>query len=301
VAGLDDAIAGHGRLFLLEGEPGIGKSRLAEEVGARAQNRGALVLVGRCWEQGGAPAYWPWMQSLRVYVREVDGTQLRAQLGAGGPDLVQIVPELRHRFPDLPEPSPLDPEGARFRLFDATAEFLRNAARQRPLMLILDDLHSADAPSLLLLLQFLARELGSIRVLILGAYRHVDPLPGEPLTEMLAGVAREPVTRRLSLAGLGALEIAEYVRLTASEIPSPQLVAALQAQTAGNPLFVGEIVRLLSVEGALTRRAGEPKVTIPQSVRGVIARRVSHLSPESSRLGALRAAARARRCAHQGG
>jgi tetratricopeptide (TPR) repeat protein len=150
-------------------------------------------------------------------------------------------------------------------------------------VLVLDDLHAADAPSLLLL-RFIARELGSTRMLVLGAYRNVDPLPGEPLSEMLADVDREPVTSRLSLGGLSESDVAEYVRLTASDLASPQLVAAVHGQTEGNPLFVGETVRLLSIEGALTEPADEPPLTIPQSVRDVIARRLTHLPEESNRL-----------------
>jgi eukaryotic-like serine/threonine-protein kinase len=283
VAGLDDAFAGRGRLFLLEGEPGIGKSRLAEELAARAKARGAAVLVGRCWEAGGAPAYWPWMQALRAYVRESDTAALGAQLGAGARDLAQLVPELRQLFPDLPPPSTLEPEGARFRLFEAAAEFLRNAGEHRPLVLVLDDLHAADAPSLLLL-RFLARELGSTRLLLLAAYRNVDPVPGGPLTEMLAEVAREPVTGRLSLQGFSESDVAEYLELTASDLASPRLAAALHGQTEGNPLFVGEIVRLVSVEGGLSESPDGPRMTVPQGVRDVIARRLTHLPQESNRV-----------------
>ena len=283
VTGLEDAFAGRGRVFLLSGEPGIGKSRLAEELTAHAKARGARVLVGRCWEAGGAPAYWPWVQSLRAYVRESDKDALRTQLGSGAAELAQVLPELRERYPDLPLPSSAEPESVRFRLFDATAEFLRNAAERRPIVLVLDDLHAADAPSLLLL-RFLAREVASTRLLLLGAYRDVDPLPGDPLSAMLAEVAGESAVRRLVLDGLSETEVAEYVELTASEMASPQLVAALHGRTVGNPLFVGEIVRLLSVEDELPESADEPRLTIPQGVRDVIARRVSYLSSESKRL-----------------
>jgi AAA ATPase domain len=279
VEGLDDAVAGRGRLFLLAGEPGIGKSRLAQELIAHAGSRNARILVGRCWEAGGAPAYWPWVQSLRAHVRRSDDSTLRSELGAGAAELAQIIPELRRRFPDLREPLGLESEGARFRLFDATAEFLRSASESRPLVLVLDDLHAADAPSLLLL-RFLARELGSSRILLLGAYRDVDPVPGDPLTEMLVEVAREPVTRRIALGGLSEPEVAEYVDLTASELGSTELVRGLHAETEGNPLFVGEIVRLLSVEGVPTESAAEARLAIPQSIRDVIARRLTHLSPE---------------------
>jgi hypothetical protein len=108
------------------------------------------VLVGRCWEAGGAPAYWPWVQSMRMYIEQSEPETLRSQLGAGAADLAQIVPELRELFPDLPKPS-LETEGARFRLFDTAARFLKHAADARPLVLVLDDLHAADEPSLLLL------------------------------------------------------------------------------------------------------------------------------------------------------
>jgi DNA-binding SARP family transcriptional activator len=283
VGGLDDAFAGRGRLFLVEGEPGIGKTRLAEELGAQARRRGARVLVGRCWEAGGAPAYWPWVQSLRAYVRDADADALRVQLGPGAAELAQIVPELRGRLPDLPAPPALESEAARFRLFDATAEFLRSAAKERPIVLVLDDLHAADAPSLLLV-RFLARELGATRMLVVAAYRDVDPIPGQPLTAMLAEIARESVTRRLSLGGLSEREVAEYVDSTASEIASAELVAAVHEEAEGNPLFVGEIVRLLAVEGVRHDSTAAVRLAIPPSVSQVIARRLTHLSDECNRL-----------------
>jgi eukaryotic-like serine/threonine-protein kinase len=283
VAGLDDAFAGRGRLFLLSGEPGIGKTRLAEELSARARARGARVVFGRCWEAGGAPAYWPWVQSLRAYTAEMDPGSLRAQLGAGAVDLAQMVPELREQFADMPEPAPTEADGARFRLFDATARFLQKAAEQRPLVVLLDDLHAADEPSLLLL-QFVARELPSMRVLILGAYRDVDPILGSPLTEFFREVAREPVASRFTLGGLAEGEVGTYVDITASELASPALIAALHRETEGNPLFVGEIVRLLSLEGGQSDIDGDVRLAVPDSVHDVIARRLAHLSPECRRV-----------------
>lgn len=280
LAGLDDALAGRGRLFLLVGEPGIGKSRLAEELIARSTARGVQALVGRCWEAGGAPAYWPWVQSLRAYVRGSDPDALRSQLGDGAAYLAQIVPEVRRYFPELAEPVSLESKGDRFRLFDAAAEFLRDASEAQPLLFVLDDLHAADTASLLLL-RFLARELGSMRILLVGAYRDVDPIPGRPLTELLAELAREPVSRRLALAGLSEGEVAEYVELTTTKTASPELVATVYGETEGNPLFVGEVVRLFSIEGA---DLAEPTIEIPQSVRDVIARRLTHLSGECKRI-----------------
>ena len=280
VSRLDDALSGHGRLVLLVGEPGIGKSRLADEVVRRSRARGATVLTGRCWEAGGAPPYWPWVQSLRAYVREADPGALRAQLGSGAPYLVQLLPELRDRFADVAEPVSLESEGERFRLFDAVAEFLGNAARDRPIVLVLDDLHAGDTPSLLLL-QFLARELDSMPVLVVGACRDVDPTPTQPLTALLRELASEPVAHRISLGGLSREEIAEYLELTAAEIATPALATALHDETEGNPLFVGETVRLLVAEGD-TR--GEHALAIPQTVRDVIARRLARLTEQCNRV-----------------
>src|SRR5262249_14049482 len=185
----------------LVGEPGVGKTRLAEELMAEARMRGAEILVGRCWEAGGAPAYWPWVQSLRALARETEADELRRQLGPGAPDLTQILTELRERVPELPETAALESEAARFSLFDATAEFLSRASRSRPMVIFLDDLHAGDASSLLLL-QFVTRQLGSTRILVLGAYRDVDPIPGRPLTEFLSEVAGESVARSIAVGGL---------------------------------------------------------------------------------------------------
>jgi len=142
LAGLDDAMSGRGRLFLLAGDPGIGKSRLADEAAAQARDRGFKVAWGRCWEAGGAPAYWPWVQSLRACVRGLDGEELQAHLGAGAPFVAQIVAEVAEILPDVRPPPPMGAEGGRFRLFDAVATFLRNAGAGQPLMLVLDDLHA---------------------------------------------------------------------------------------------------------------------------------------------------------------
>jgi DNA-binding SARP family transcriptional activator len=280
--GLDAAAGGRGRLVLVAGEPGAGKSRLAEELAREAGARGARILTGRCWEGGGAPAYWPWVQSLRAYVRESTPELLRAQLGPGAVELAQILPELRELLPGLPEPPSLDSDAARFRLLCATAEFLRSVCAARPTVLVLDDLHAADPPSLVLL-RFLARELGSIHLLVLGAYRDVDPVPGQPLSETLVEVAREPGTRRLSLGGLSEAEVTRYLERTAPAIASPELGRELHEQTEGNPLFVAETVRLLALEGIEPDAGGRVRLAVPRNVREVIARRLKHLSEDCNR------------------
>jgi predicted ATPase len=278
----EETLAGRGRLVLLVGEPGIGKSRLADELVVQARARGAGVLVGRCWEAGGAPAYWPWVQSLRGLIRSTEVEALRRQLGAGGSDLADLLPELRELVPDLAERPRLESETARFRLFEAASAFLKKAAESRPLLLVLDDLHAADEPSILLV-QFLARELGDSRLLVVGAYRSVDPTPADPLTTALIELAREPVTRTIALVGLDEEDVRRFIEATTGESATDQLVAAIHEETEGNPLFVGEIVRLLATEGGLANIQA-PRLAIPQSVRDVIARRLRHLSEECNRV-----------------
>jgi DNA-binding SARP family transcriptional activator/tetratricopeptide (TPR) repeat protein len=272
---LEDALVGRGRVVLLAGEPGIGKSRLAGELIAHAQPRGVRVLVGRCWEAGGAPAYWPWIQSLRAYARETSPEVLATQLGAGAAYLAQLLPELRALSPELPELPALESEGARFRLFEAVSSFLQSATRAGPLALVLDDLHAADQPSLLLL-QFVAREIGNSRLLVLGAYRDVDPTPRDPLTSTLAELVREPHTTQIVLTGLSEPDVAAYVELSSGTKPAPQLAQAVHAETEGNPLFMAEVVRLFDAEGRIGDETAPAR--IPPGVRAVIGQRLARLS-----------------------
>ncbi len=275
VGALEEALAGRGRLVLLVGEPGIGKSRLAHELMARARERGAQVIVGRCWEAGGAPAYWPWVQSLRTHVRGAEPDALRAQLGSRGADLAQLLPELRELIEDLPEPQALEAEGARFRLFEAVSSYLRGATKDRPLVLGLDDLHAADEPSLLLL-QFVAREIGDSRLLVVCALRDVDPTMRDPLVSTVAELVREPHTTQIALAGLSEEDVAAYIELSTGTEVAPRLVEAIHSETEGNPLFLAEAVRLLDAEG----RFADPDahLQIPPGVRAVIGQRVGRLS-----------------------
>ena len=197
---LDGALSGRGGFVLIGGEPGIGKSRLAEELAGQAQERGARVLVGRCWEAGGAPAYWPWVQALRAYVaRRATRSALRSHVAQAGAELAharsrasgQLLPTCRRRRDS-------DSEGARFRLFESVAGSSSSAAASQPLALFFDDLHAADAPSLLLL-RFVAAELARAPILIVGCYRDTEVGPGQPLAEALPELAREAARPAVSL------------------------------------------------------------------------------------------------------
>ncbi len=282
LSALDDAVSGRGRLVLIGGEPGIGKSRLAEELASRAGDGRGEVLWGRCWEAGGAPPYWPWVQALRSCVRGRSSEELRAELGPGAAEIAELVPDVRQRLPDLGAlPAVADPQQARFRLFDSIAGFLMNASRRRPLVLVLEDLNWADEGSLLLL-EFVARELADAHVLLIGTYRDIDLSRRHPLSKTLGELARERLFERVLLGGLSHEDVERFIEATCAFAPDQALVRALYTQTEGNPFFVSEVVRLLTEEGALTPEAlGTPErwsARIPEGVREVIGRRLERLS-----------------------
>ncbi|HZQ38231.1 MAG TPA: LuxR C-terminal-related transcriptional regulator, partial [Dehalococcoidia bacterium] len=208
-------------------------------------------------------------------------------LGVGAPAIVRLVPELAEIVGGQPEPPQLEAEQARFYLFDRIIAFFRAAAEARPLVLVLDDLHWADAPSLLLL-SFLAREALGARILVLGTYRDADVNRTHALTRALSEIARIPGSVRLALSGLEPAVIAEFVRSLCGIVPPQAVVAAVARQTEGNPFFVSEVVRLLEGDGSLTAGevagAGELRLTIPTTVRETIGRRLDVLSPDCSKV-----------------
>jgi DNA-binding SARP family transcriptional activator len=264
---VDRALAGGGALLLVGGEPGIGKSRLAEALAAQARDSGARVLVGRCWEAGGAPAYWPWVQALRGYLRELPREQLLAQTGQGGPELTALFPELGDV---LPASAAASSDGARFRLFEAIGSLLVNASAAEPMAVFLDDVHAADGSSLLLL-RYLATQLPGLPLLISCCYR--DTEAGPELAGALADLGRDPITHRVSLAGFDEGATARLLEETMGSAPGAGLIAQVHDGTRGNPLFVAELGRLLA--------AGEwreGRLPIPDGVRETIGHRLERRS-----------------------
>jgi class 3 adenylate cyclase/tetratricopeptide (TPR) repeat protein len=276
-ATLDQALAGRGQIVLLVGEPGIGKSRTAEEIAGRAARLGAEVLAGRCWEEEGAPAFWPWVEVIRAYVRARDDAELTAALGVEGGDLVQLVREIRERLPALQATPSRDGESARFRLFDSMATVLLRAARMRPMLIVLEDLHGADRASLLFL-RFLARGLRDAGLLVVGTFRDMALTREHPIAETLGELVREPASCTVPLRGLSAAEVASLIETSTGVSPPPQLVAKLRDRTGGNPLFLTEAVRSLAGRGPADAWASAPDLTIPAGVRAAVLGRLENLS-----------------------
>ena len=271
---LADAVAGRGSFVGLAGDAGIGKTRLLEELVARAALPDDRVLWGRCLAHEGVPPYWPWTQAIRSYVERAEPAALRADLGPGATDMAQLVPEVRERLPDIGTAPRIDPEQARFRLFDSVASFLRRASARRPLLLVLEDLHWSDRASVLLL-TFVAPELRRTSVLVAGTYREAE-MRGLP--QLFGEVAQ--AGSHVLLRGLDRNETADFIGRSVARVPTENVVAELHRITEGNPYFLGEIMRGPSAPGT-----GE----LPEGVREAIRRRLAPLSAEDRRLLAMAA------------
>jgi tetratricopeptide (TPR) repeat protein len=279
VAGLEDAIGGRGRLFLIAGEPGIGKTWLAEHLAGQAAKRGTRVLWGRCWEAGGAPPFWPWSQMIGDLAEGLDEQTLAAWLGAGAAHVARLVPGLAERLGTdaiASVPSPAS-DAARFSLFQAVTGLFKQAASVQPLLLVLDDLHAADDSSMLLL-EFLAPDLRGARLLVVGTYRDVAVDPPEGVGDAIGPLVREG--QLVNLGGLDRNDVKNLIVALSGVEPSEAKVAAVQEATEGNPLFVREAVRLLASDATL-EDPGRLRVPMPESVRAVIGRRLAPLSADA--------------------
>jgi predicted ATPase/DNA-binding CsgD family transcriptional regulator len=281
----DDMLQGRCRVMTLLGEPGIGKTRCVEACGRAAEEQGALVLWGRCYEERGAPPYWPWVQVLRDYIAASSQSELQLALSHGAEGVAALVPEVAEHLQQLRAAPQVEREPgaqARFRAFDAVAQFLIKAAQQVPLVVIIDNLHWADVPSLSLL-EFLSHELSRSRMLILATYRDGEVARGSALLDALGGLDREAHVQRVRLKGLDEAGIGALAgHLLDKPLPG-RVIDTIYEQTDGNPLFVIELLKVLIEE---SRDAGiEPiAVRIPDGVREAIGRRVGRLDAACSEL-----------------
>ncbi len=247
---LADAAAGHGRLVLLAGEPGIGKSRLADEAARRS---GMRVLWGRCWEAGGAPPFWPWIQVLRAIARDV--------AVAAPVELSRLLPELGA---STAAKQPVADE--RFLLYDAIHRYLGAAANERPLLIVLEDLHAADAASLRVL-AFVASHLRGSAVAVIGTYRTSEARTTPEVGDLIVKLGRDAETivpKPLSRADIAALA-------ADANISSDSIIDAIDRTSEGNPLFARELVKL-SERGPFA---------IPDTVRAAIREHLQRVPAEA--------------------
>ncbi|MFF2864267.1 ATP-binding protein [Streptomyces rubiginosohelvolus] len=287
----------HGGLVLVTGEAGIGKSTLVTDAAHEARRRGALVVGGSCWDSDNTPGYWPWVQVLRGLRRSATATEWAAAQEASDGRLAVLLgdpaavatggahggePGVEAGAPGDTGPSGGDwsgggppgsgsSEGAEaFGLFDAVTTALVTVSQSRPLVVVLDDLHSAD-PASLRLLEFAAQHAWFERLLLIGTYRDVEvEAPGHPLQQLILPlVSRAAAT--LTLTGLGRDEVGALMTVTTGREPAPRLVDEVHRRTGGNPFFVEQTARLW--------HSGAPVSTIPPGVREAVRQRLA-LLPE---------------------
>jgi len=282
-------LAGTGRLFLISGEPGIGKTRLAEELATEARVRRVRVVWGRCWAGDGAPAYWPWVQVVRSCLSDAHSTRIDELVKPGAPQVADLLPETNQVrrssavAPRLHAVPSADPEEARFRLFDSVARLLNSVADAEPVMIILDDLQEADQPSLLML-RFIARQLKEARVLIVGSYREAEVRDSPALSRLIGEIARDG--HQVLLSGLKDSEIASWLQLRGGVDVSPTMISALTGVTGGNPLFIDGMLRMLAAEGQELSNGQLMirELRLPENVRQTIRHRLSFLSKQANEI-----------------
>ena len=279
-----EASEGQRALVLLTGDAGIGKTRAAAEVAARAHDDGAVVLYGRFDEETLTP-YQPVVEMLRGWSAGAPLDSLRERLGPRAAELGILLPEFGPPPADhLATGSITGPEAdaQRYRFFDAVATLIGVVGAEAPVVLIFDDLHWADRPTLQLL-RHLVRSPAPRRVLFLGTYRESEISDRHPLHELIGDLRREGTMRRLELTGLAEPEVGELVAELASAPASESFVHALAGETEGNPFFIEEVVRhIRDTAGALSEEMTLEEAGVPDGVREVTARRLRRLS-ESTR------------------
>jgi tetratricopeptide (TPR) repeat protein len=286
------ATEGSLRVVMVAGEPGIGKTRLAAELARRVDDDGGTVLYGRCDEDLGVP-YQPFAEALRPYVAACPLDELVVHVEAHEGELTRLVPELARRLPEVPPPLQAEPEVERYRLFEAVAGLFGTASLRAPVLLVLDDLHWAAKPTLLLLRHLVAHGKPAAAV-ILGTYRDTELSRTHPLADTLADLRRLEDVERVALVGLDADGVAAFVEAAGGEALEERglaLARALHAETEGNPFFIGQVLRHLSETGAMYLRDGQwtyggslDQLGIPEGVREVIGRRLSRLSEMTDRV-----------------
>lgn len=276
LAALDEARTS-ARMVVVEGEPGIGKTRLAEEVADEGERRGAMTLVGRSMEGGAAPAFWPWLGVLRSLVASASPSD-------GSPEPPDHAPGLLGQV--LAPQGEVDDQvlgSARFQLFEEVATAVAASARHRPLVIVLDDVQWADQASLDLLC-FLAGRLVDEPVLVLATVRELEVGRNDAVVDALVAVGRRPSSRRLHLRGLTAQETGRLLAQATGRDVDDAVADAIHARAEGNPFFATELARLLADDAELDDAAAVTASDVPAGVRDVVRQRVGRLPPATVEL-----------------
>lgn len=287
--GWQDAVAGNGRFIAIGGNPGIGKTRLITEFTQNAEVGRSRVLWSQMIEDAGAPPYFMWMLALRSCIQQSSADTLPVDLGSGASDIATIVPELRETLEFESHKPALESQIARYQLFDSVTRFLLRVAERKPLILLFDNLHSADQSSLEML-EYFCQQIANSAVLIVGAYRESEVDRRHPLRPALDRLARSTGYIRVELSGLSRIETATLLQAKSGRAPPNPLVNKVQEQSGGNPLFVTEVGSMLASRSSdLHLRGAGLHFQVPESLRDVITARLDTLTRDTCQL--LRVAA----------
>ena len=282
-AAFDDAVNGNGRLAMVVGEPGIGKTALCKELARYVEEQGGTTLIGHCYEEGSLSLpYLPFLQAMRTYMVSRSEDDLRADLGDSASHVTRIMPEVQDKLGVEPG-APIDPEEDRYRLLDGVTTFLTNASKSRPLSIVLEDLHDADSGTLEML-TYLSGFLSETNALVVGTYRDVEVDRAHPLASALVELRRVSTFARVTLRGLGLEDVRRMITDVSGESITEHLAETVHRQTEGNPLFVQEVARYLREEQLLTTSDSEVDLRVPEGVRDVIGKRLSRLSKECNQM-----------------
>jgi class 3 adenylate cyclase/tetratricopeptide (TPR) repeat protein len=282
----------HLGVVLISGEPGMGKTSLVAQAARAVHSGGATVLYGGCDEDLAVP-YKPWVEALTPLVQSLPDEVLRRFTEANGLTLARLVPDLARRLAEQSPVPAAESDAELLMIMESVVRFLTAASEETPLLVVLDDLHWADAASLQLLGQ-LARSSTPMAVTVVGTFRDSDLSRSHPLTSLLARLHRVPTVQRLPLIGLEDFEIIGLMEGAAGHTLPDEGVAlahALRRETGGNPFFVVEMIIHLAQEGIFVQgddgvwrlTVDLDEIGLPTSVREVVAQRVATLGEETER------------------
>ncbi|MGH9252943.1 MAG: serine/threonine-protein kinase PknK [Vicinamibacterales bacterium] len=310
---MTEAGSGCGTVVVLSGEAGTGKTYLAQDVLTAARRLGVQALVGRCYEQDGAPPLSPYIEVLEDALRLMPGDVFRRAMAPSAPELVKLLPSLRRLFPDMEAPLDLPPQLRQRFLFTNIREFLTRCARVHPLVIFIDDVQWADEPTLQLT-QHLAQHSATLPLMVMAAYRDVEvattltksgfhslldrvrgqrrgALAPRAIKAALDDLVRQGQARGIALRPFGEAEVRGLLAVLGRADPPAPLVRRFVDQTGGSPLFVAELFRHLKDE----RRLFDARNTwrrdlefsagdVPDSLRVVLERRLERLSDQARRV-----------------